>query len=113
MLFLFLVTPHLHRALRARSPTTFTGAVVAVIGTTYAVILAFTLSGVWTMFQPAQANEEQEANALVNVYRIAMQLQDCRRAADPAGLRALRRQRAEPGMAGDGKTADDGRKATT
>ncbi len=54
----------------------FTGAVVAVIGTTYAVILAFTLSGVWSMFQQAQANEEQEANALVNVFRIATQLQD-------------------------------------
>ena len=28
------------------------------------------------MFQQAQANEEQEANALVNVFRIATQLQD-------------------------------------
>ena len=54
----------------------FTGAVVAVIGTTYAVILAFTLAGVWNMFQQAQANEEQEANSLVNVFRIASQLQD-------------------------------------
>src|SRR5262249_40413790 len=54
----------------------FTGAVVAVIGTTYAVILAFTLSGVWSMLQQAQANEEQEANALVNVFRTATQLQD-------------------------------------
>jgi hypothetical protein len=52
----------------------FTGAVVAVIGTTYAVILAFMLSGVWNMFQQAQANEEQEANALVNIWRIATQL---------------------------------------
>jgi hypothetical protein len=69
----------------------FTGAVVAVIGTTYAVILAFTLSGVWNMFQQAQINEEQEANALVNVFRIASQMDDangkpiqelCRRYAD-------------------------------
>jgi hypothetical protein len=52
----------------------FTGAVVAVIGTTYAVILAFMLSGVWNMFQQAQANEEQEANALVNIWRIAEQV---------------------------------------
>src|SRR5450755_1309788 len=52
----------------------FTGAVVAVIGTTYAVILAFMLSGVWNMFQQAQANEEQEANALVNIWRISVQL---------------------------------------
>jgi Protein of unknown function (DUF4239) len=49
----------------------FTGAVVAVIGTTYAVILAFMLSGVWNMFQQAQANAEQEANALVNIWRIS------------------------------------------
>ena len=49
----------------------FPGAVVAVIGTTYAVILAFMLSGVWNMFQQAQANEEQEANALVNIWRIS------------------------------------------
>jgi hypothetical protein len=59
-----------------RESNDFTGAVVAVIGTTYAVILAFTLSGVWYMFQAAQANEEQEANALTNVFRIATQLQD-------------------------------------
>ncbi len=73
--FLFLVT----RASAAHSrkeSNDFTGAVVAVIGTTYAVILAFTLAGVWTMFQQAQANEEQEANALVNVFRIASQLKD-------------------------------------
>ncbi len=52
----------------------FTGAVVAVIGTTYAVILAFMLSGVWNMAQQAETNEEQEANALVNVWRIAGEL---------------------------------------
>jgi hypothetical protein len=40
------------------------------------VILAFTLSNVWNLSQDAQANEEQEANALVNVFRIANQLQD-------------------------------------
>jgi Protein of unknown function (DUF4239) len=74
-LFLFLVTRS--SAAHARKESNdFTGAVVAVIGTTYAVILAFTLAGVWTMFQQAQANEEQEANALVNVYRIASQLND-------------------------------------
>lgn len=75
MLFLFLVT-RTSTAPSRRESNDFTGAVVAVIGTTYAVILAFTLSGVWSMFQQAQANEEQEANALVNVFRIATQLQD-------------------------------------
>lgn len=54
----------------------FTGAVVAVIGTTYAVLLAFMLSGVWNMFQQAQVNAEQEANDLVNTFRISALLQD-------------------------------------
>ena len=75
LLFLFAVTriwPHHAR----KESNDFTGAVVAVIGTTYAVILAFTLSGVWNNFQQAQANEEQEANALTNVYRIATTLRD-------------------------------------
>jgi hypothetical protein len=75
LLFLFLVT-RASTAPSRKESNDFTGAVVAVIGTTYAVILAFTLSGVWSMFQQAQANEEQEANALVNVFRIATQLPD-------------------------------------
>jgi hypothetical protein len=75
LLFLFLVTRTSTVPSRKQS-NDFTGAVVAVIGTTYAVILAFTLAGVWNMFQQAQANEEQEANSLVNVFRIASQLQD-------------------------------------
>jgi len=75
LLFLFLVTRTTTVPSRKES-NDFTGAVVAVIGTTYAVILAFTLAGVWNMFQEAQANEEQEANSLVNVYRIASQLPD-------------------------------------
>jgi hypothetical protein len=74
-LFLFLVT-RISAAHARKDSNDFTGAVVAVIGTTYAVILAFTLAGVWAMFQQAQANEEQEANALVNVFRIASQLKD-------------------------------------
>ena len=75
ILFLFLVT-RTSTAPSRKESNDFTGAVVAVIGTTYAVILAFTLAGVWNMFQQAQTNEEQEANSLVNVYRIASQLQD-------------------------------------
>jgi len=75
VLFLYLAARPSSTHFR-RESNDFTGAVVAVIGTTYAVILAFTLSGVWSMFQGAQTNEEQEANALVNVYRIATQMQD-------------------------------------
>jgi hypothetical protein len=68
--FLCVVT----RALEAHSrkeSNDFTGAVVTVIGTTYAVILAFMLSGVWSNLQAAQANAEQEANSLVNIWRIS------------------------------------------
>src|SRR5215472_5030329 len=75
LLFLLLVTRISSASARTES-NEFTGAVMEVTGTTYAVILAFTLSGVWSMAQQAQANEEQEANALVNVFRIASQLQD-------------------------------------
>ena len=75
MVFLFLVS-RTSTAPSRKESNDFTGAVVAVIGTTYAVILAFTLAGVWAMLQQAQANEEQEANALVNIYRIASQLKD-------------------------------------
>jgi len=50
------------------------GPSVGVIGTTYAVIIAFMLSGVWTDFQAAQINAEQEANCLVNIFRFAERL---------------------------------------
>jgi Protein of unknown function (DUF4239) len=73
--FLFLIS-RTSTAPSRKESNDFTGAVVAVIGTTYAVILAFTLAGVWTMLQEAQANEEREANSLVNVFRIASQLKD-------------------------------------
>ena len=68
--FLYVVTRSSATNSRKES-NDFTGAVVAVIGTTYAVILAFMLSGVWNMFQQAQANEEQEANSLVNIWRLS------------------------------------------
>ena len=68
--FLFLVTRSSAANSRKES-NDFTGAVVTVIGTTYAVILAFMLSGVWNNLQAAQANSEQEANSLVNIWRIS------------------------------------------
>lgn len=71
--FLHLVTRTSSGSSR-RESNDFTGAVVAVIGTTYAVLLAFMLSGVWNMFQQAQINAEQEANDLVNIFRISEQL---------------------------------------
>jgi Protein of unknown function (DUF4239) len=50
------------------------GPSVGVIGTTYAVILAFMLSGVWSSFQAAEATAEQEANSLVTLFRLAQGL---------------------------------------
>jgi lipid-A-disaccharide synthase-like uncharacterized protein len=44
---------------------------VSVLGTTYAVIVGFMLYAVWTTFQSAEVNSENEANCLVNVYRLA------------------------------------------
>lgn len=70
LVFLFVVT-HWSEAHARKESNDFTGAVVAVIGTTYAVILAFMLSGVWNNLQAAQANAEQEANSLVNIWRIS------------------------------------------
>lgn len=72
--FLFAVT-RTSPAHSRKESNDFTGAVVAVIGTTYAVLLAFMLSGVWTLFEQAQVNAEQEANDLVNVYRISAVLE--------------------------------------
>jgi len=70
LLFLYVVT-RTSAAVSRKESNDFTGAVVAVIGTTYAVILAFMLSGVWNQFQQAQANAEQEANSLVNIWRLS------------------------------------------
>ena len=90
--FLFIVTRSAPANSRKES-NDFTGAVVAVIGTTYAVILAFMLSGVWGNLQQATANAEQEANSLVNIWRISQsipmpigqQVRDlCRRYAETA-----------------------------
>jgi len=47
---------------------------VSVMGTTYAVLIAFMLSGVWNEMQAASLNAEQEANSLVNIYRFAEEL---------------------------------------
>lgn len=106
VLFLFLVT-RTSTAPSRRESNDFTGAVVAVIGTTYAVILAFTLSGVWSMFQQAQANEEQEANALVNAFRIASELKDPNAKQIQDAMRPLCRQHFGSRVAIDGKRTDD------
>jgi Protein of unknown function (DUF4239) len=44
---------------------------LSILGTTYAVILGFMLYTVWTKFGEAELNVDLEANAVVNIYRLA------------------------------------------
>lgn len=44
---------------------------LSILGTTYAVVIGFMLYTVWTDFGVADVNVTSEANALVNVYRLA------------------------------------------
>lgn len=47
---------------------------ISVLGTTYAVIVGFMLYTVWTNFGEAELNADAEANALLNVFRLAQGL---------------------------------------
>jgi hypothetical protein len=49
---------------------------LSILGTTYAVILGFMLYAVWTDFSAADLNADFEANALINIYRLADGLPD-------------------------------------
>ena len=55
------------------------GFYIGTIGTIYAVIIAFMLSGVWLEFEDAQVNTEKEANCLVSLFRLARGLPDAQR----------------------------------
>jgi hypothetical protein len=44
---------------------------LSILGTTYAVILGFMLFTVWTNFGAASVNADEEANAIVNLHRLA------------------------------------------
>jgi hypothetical protein len=61
---------------------------ISVLGTTYAVILAFMLWNVWNNFQTARINAEIEANFVVDLYRIAGGLEP----AQGKAIRALCRE---------------------
>lgn len=76
--FLYLIS-HAWPTATRRSHNDVVGPSVEVLGTTYAVILAFMLSGVWSNFRSAEGNAEQESNSLVNLYRItrALPQKDC------------------------------------
>jgi hypothetical protein len=56
---------------RRRSHNDVIGPSVNVIGTMYAVIIAFMLSGVWGNFRAAIQNTEIEANSLVSIGRLS------------------------------------------
>jgi hypothetical protein len=64
---------------------------ISVLGTTYAVILAFMLWNVWNNFQTARINAEMESNYLVDLYRIAGGLP----AAQSQSIRSLAREYAD------------------
>lgn len=49
---------------------------LGMLGTTYAVVLGFMLYAVWINYGTADVNADAEANALVNVYRLADGLPD-------------------------------------
>jgi hypothetical protein len=62
-----------------RSHNDLIGWQVSILGTTYAVILGFMLYAVWTTFQEADLNVDLEANAIVDVYRLAKGLPEPQR----------------------------------
>ena len=73
----FLLAVTRSSAAKARKESNdFTGSVIAVIGTTYAVILAFMLSGVWNMLQQAQAKERAARSGQVKDPRLVQQHAD-------------------------------------
>jgi hypothetical protein len=55
------------------------GSQLAILGTTYAVILGFMLFAVWSAYREADLNADLEANAIVDVYHLAAGLPDPQR----------------------------------
>ena len=64
---------------RLKDTNDISGFYIGIIGTIYAVIMAFMLSGVWLDFEDAQVNTEKEANCLVSVFRLTRGLPDDQR----------------------------------
>ena len=86
LLFLFILY-RVWAPSRRRAQNDVVGPSVGVIGTMYAVLIAFMLSGVWGNFQTAQVNAEQESNCLVDLFRFADMLPPD----DRANIQALAR----------------------
>src|SRR5215472_64717 len=70
---------------------------LSILGTTYAVILGFMLYTVWTSFGEAERNVDIEANAVVNLYRLADGLPESQR----TQLQTLARSYAETAIQQD------------
>lgn len=64
---------------RLKETNDISGFYIGIIGTIYAVIIAFMLSGVWLDFEEAEVNAENEANCLVNLFRLSRGLPDAER----------------------------------
>lgn len=56
---------------RRRAHNDIIGWQISILGTVYAVMVGFMLYAVWANFQTAEANVDNEANALVNLFRTA------------------------------------------
>ena len=56
------------------------GSQLAILGTTYAVILGFMLFAVWNAYREADLNADLEANAVVDIYHLADGLPEPQRA---------------------------------
>src|SRR4029078_2782910 len=52
------------------------GFIFSAVGAIYGVLLAFMVLVVWQSFDEAQVTVEQEANTLVNVFRLGQELQE-------------------------------------
>lgn len=78
MLFMWVLN-HVWPNEKRREHTDQIGWQLSALGTTYAVILGFMLYAVWSTFGAADLNTDLEADALVNIYRIAEGLPDPQR----------------------------------
>ena len=85
------------------------GFIYAVLGVSYAVLLAFVVIAVWQDYKTAQSNVESEANELAGVYFLASQLPEPERTrVQGAGSRPdVRQGRGGAGVADDGGGPDE------
>jgi hypothetical protein len=65
------ILQHFWPSVQRRDHNDIIGWQVSVLGTTYAVIIGFMLYAVWTTLQSAEINADNEANCLVNAFRLA------------------------------------------